>query len=346
MPENVLIVTATRVETQAVLEVFLEATGQAPSVHPIRDRLYYDLGKINDTRVFMLECEMGSGGLGGSQESVRKGIQAISPLAVIMVGIAFGMDARKQSIGDILVSQQLLLYEYQRVGTDREGMPNLVSRGDKPHASMWLINRFRAVDSLRQDESETKVSFGLILSGEKLVDNCDFRDKLRDLAPEAIGGEMEGTGLYVSCQDEQVPWIVVKAICDWADGHKARNKGKNQRLAAGKAADLVLRMLQLAPFKGIDVPAALPEPIPKADPERFSVMVAHLEHDEKCYYRRLILEALKEYRRSTSPCTRPNHLLRRAGARSNGSEGTQKCSHVSGSERRLSAHLGDSSWTR
>ena len=67
--------------------------------------------------------------------------------------------------------------------------------------------------------------FGDGLSGEKLVDNLDFRDQLLNLEPEAIGGEMEGAGLYVACQDKKVDWILVKAVCDWADGQK----GKRQR---------------------------------------------------------------------------------------------------------------------
>ena len=68
------------------------------------------------------------------------------------------------------------------------------------------------------------VDFGLLLSGEKLVDNHDYREQLKRLAPEATGGEMEGAGLYVARQDAKVDWIVIKAICDRADGHKKRNR--------------------------------------------------------------------------------------------------------------------------
>ena len=70
----------------------------------------------------------------------------------------------------------------------------------------------------------TGLSFGTILSGAKLVDSMDFRQQLRALEPEAIGGEMEGAGLYVACHDLKVDWILVKAICDFADGQKSRNK--------------------------------------------------------------------------------------------------------------------------
>ncbi len=207
---------------------------------------------MGETRVFLALTEMGSGGLGASQQAVQKGIEALRPGAVLLVGIAFGVDEKKRRIGDILISQQLQLYDLQRVGPDY-----IALRGDKPHASPRLIDYFRQAD-LDWDESKAKVEFGLILSGEKLVDNRDYREQLQRLAPEAIGGEMEGAGLYVACQDAQVDWIVIKAICDWADGHKKRNKAQRQQLAARNAAAFVAHALQQVPLKRPESPMEQP----------------------------------------------------------------------------------------
>ena len=60
---------------------------------------------------------MGSGGSGGSLKTVEAAILALSPWAVIMVGIAFGFDPANQSIGDILISQQIQDYDLERVGS-------------------------------------------------------------------------------------------------------------------------------------------------------------------------------------------------------------------------------------
>ena len=194
----------------------------------------------------MVQSEMGAGGLGASQQTVQKGIDALSPAAVIMTGVAFGVNPKKQSVGDVLVSRQLLLYEFQRIGEDK-GKFQIIPRGDRPHASPWLLDSFRSAD-LYLNESKFKVHFGLILSGEKLVDNLDFREQLLQFDPETIGGEMEGAGLYVACQDAKVDWILVKSICDWADGHKAHNKDDQQQIAAHNAASYVLYVLQHAPL--------------------------------------------------------------------------------------------------
>ncbi len=245
---DILLVTATKTESRAIIDIFQDITNQTSQLSLIGDRIYHDIGSVNGMRIFMVQSEMGSGGLGSSQQTVQKGIIDLAPEEVIMVGIAFGIDPEKQSIGDVLVSKQLMLYELQRVGT-KDGNPKLIPRGDKVHSSTKLLNYFRSAD-LSWDESKCKVSFGLILSGEKLVDNIDFRQQLCDLDPEAIGGEMEGAGMYVACHDSRIDWILVKSICDWADGNKSHNKENQQKLAAKNAASFVLYMLQLVPFAG------------------------------------------------------------------------------------------------
>lgn len=244
---TLLLVTATKTESKAVLKTFDHICDQKPELISINDHIYHDLGIINSTHVFMSQCEMGSGGPGASLLTVHKGITALSPDAVILVGIAFGVNIEKQSIGDILVSTQIMSYEIQRIGTGVNNSFRFIQRGDRPHASPWLVNRFRNAD-LYWNESKAKIHFGLVLSGEKLIDNLEFRQQLQSYEPEAIGGEMEGVGLYVACLDEKVDWILIKSICDWADGNKSTNKNKYQRLAAENSANFVLKALLQVPF--------------------------------------------------------------------------------------------------
>lgn len=239
---DVLIVTVTTVEGRAVIDVFEKANSAKSKIVHIEGQHYRDLGNINGSRVYMAITEMGSGGRGGSQEAVRKGIEALNPIAVIMVGIAFGTDGEKQRIGDILVSKQLLLYELQKIQNGK-----IISRGDKSHATPSLINWISHAE-IDWNEANGRITQGLILSGEKLVDDIDYRDQLIQLAPEAIGGEMEGAGLYVACQNKKTDWILIKAICDFADGHKSKDKDERQKLAAHNAASFVLHALQVAPL--------------------------------------------------------------------------------------------------
>ncbi len=225
------------------MQTFEQATGYKAQPRPVDDRIYFDLGETQGARVFMVQSEMGAGGRGASLQTVQKGLEALSPAAVIMVGIACGVNAEQQTIGDILVTENLRLYELERVGT-QDGQVRIILRGDRPHASAWLLNHFKSVDLLWDG---AQVRFGVVLTGEKLVDNVDFRDQLHSFEPEAVGGEMEGAGLYVACQDQKVDWILVKAICDWADGQKEQDRAARQQTAAQNAATFVLHALQFAP---------------------------------------------------------------------------------------------------
>jgi nucleoside phosphorylase/tetratricopeptide (TPR) repeat protein len=242
MPD-ILLVTATKVESKTVLQVFEQATTCRAQAKPIGDRIYFDLGNVNGARAFLVQTEMGAGGLGAALQTVQKGIDAVLPAAVIMVGIAFGVDESRQAIGDILVSENLRCYEPQRAGQE------IIPRGDRPRSSPSLLNRLKSADLLWDG---AKVRFGVVVTGEKLVDDIAFRTQVCASEREAIGGEMEGAGLYAACQDKKVDWILVKAICDWADGNKEHDRSARQQTAATNAASFVLHALQFAPFEGLD----------------------------------------------------------------------------------------------
>ncbi len=272
---DILIVTATRVESIAVMSAFKTICHSGPEPKTIKNRVYHSLGLIEDASVFMVQSETGSIGPGGSVQTVQRGIEALSPKAVVMTGIAFGVDQNRQSIGDILVSKQIELYDLQRIGTTESGDIEIIPRGDRISASPGLLNRFRGA-VLYWHESSQKVSFGRILCGEKLVDNIDFRDQLRKLYPETIGGEMEGAGLYVACQDAGVDWILVKSICDWADGKKGEDQEKRQLIAANNSALFVLHALRYANLKEEEKGGETPNEDSAANRKRIVRVELHL----------------------------------------------------------------------
>lgn len=229
----IVLVTVNDNETHAVLDAFL-GEGKTPT-HVTRGGVTYsELGIHGGHRLVNTVCEMGAGGIGASQQRTRQAIEHWQPHAIIAVGIAFGLDEGKQHIGDVLVSSQIQEYELGRLNADG----TLTPRGDKPSCADVLRNRLRQTDTtqLRCHSDWPKVRFGLVLSGQKLVDNLDYRESLKRLFIEAIGGEMEGVGLYVSANEAKVDWIVVKAICDWGHNKNQADKDAWQRLAARNAA--------------------------------------------------------------------------------------------------------------
>ncbi|MBT9096115.1 NACHT domain-containing protein [Methylovulum psychrotolerans] len=240
-PPAIVLLTVNEHEQDAVLEAFL---GKQTPKTETRDGITYNLlGEHGGMEVIHAISEAGSGSVGAAQQTTEKAIRAWQARAVIAVGIAFGIDEGKQEIGDVLVSTQLRQYELGRVNSNGTITP----RASAPDASPVLLNRIRVVNTNQQRQhtlSWPKLEFGQILTGEKLVDNLDYRDNLKAIcAPEAIGGEMEGSGLYTSAHENKVDWIVIKAICDWGDGNKGINKAIRQTLAASHSAQVVKALL-------------------------------------------------------------------------------------------------------
>ncbi|MBK7919066.1 MAG: hypothetical protein IPJ94_22950 [Chloroflexi bacterium] len=175
----------------------------------------YYLGKFGAWKTAVTKCRMGAGGQGGSTLATESAIRNWQPQAVIMVGIAFGKDAAKQKIGDVLVASQIIPYEKQRVGVE------VIFRDPIPPTNSTLLNRFEnALDwqFYRPDGKSCAIRYGPLLSGEKLVDDAQFKANLFNRFPQAIGGEMEGAGVAAAAGQNSTAWILVKGICDWGMG--------------------------------------------------------------------------------------------------------------------------------
>jgi nucleoside phosphorylase len=195
----------------------------------------YFLGMFGAYPVALTMCEKGATGRDASILTTNDAISVWNPKAVIMPGIAFGK-GEKQKIADILLATYVIPYEGQRVGELR------IFRDPQPVAGLLLSDRFKhaAWQFTRPDNYRCAMHRGPLLSGEKLVDDPDFKAELFGQFPQAIGGEMEGYGVAAAAGRAKVEWIVAKAICDWGDGKKDK---KHQALAAAAAVSLVHAVL-------------------------------------------------------------------------------------------------------
>ena len=254
MNKRFLFITANVHETKALLEdkkffVYHEERSPDPN-----DTAWYNVGNFGEYDAVHFELsEQGSIKTDASILSIHTAIEYYRPDAVILVGVAFG-NAQKphrrfkmafkrhnrepQQIGDVLISTSVADYESGKI---KNGM--FESDGSKPDSGRHLVAVFKHYSktwSHTINDVPAKYEFGLLLSGDKVVDDADFKKQLFKAYPRAIGGEMEGRGAYAACRKNDInEWIVVKAVCDWADGTKSLNKDENQIVAARSAVSLL-----------------------------------------------------------------------------------------------------------
>jgi nucleoside phosphorylase len=226
------IVVATDTELRQVLRVLkpLSRRRRIWKVTYLHDTYY--LGRFGAFEAVVTLCSMGSEGVSGSALTIDQAIRRWKPLAVVLVGIAFGANRRKHQPGDVLIAQELAPYEHQKVAEE------ITFRNPVPASSSALVNRFRnALDWRfeRPDRSVCGAHVGLVLAGGKLVNNHEYKAAILRQFPNAIGGEMEGAGLWAASERNKTAWVLAKAVCDWADGHK---HDEYQEMAAASAVSL------------------------------------------------------------------------------------------------------------
>lgn len=264
---QVLLLTTTDTEREALYERMAPLPGRKDLVEGSIRHVTYRLGRLGRYPVAHVESTMGSQARHGAALTIHDAIHELAPRVVLAVGIAFGLNPVKQQLGDVIVAESVIPYELQRVGM------KVIHRGQAIACGGLLSERFRtrrAGWKLKRGEDFVQIFQGDILSGEKLVDNMEFRARLLEAFPQALAGEMEGTGLYAATAREGVEVLLIKGLCDWGDGSKTN---RAQAFAARAAVSLVEHVLSkkevLAPLVGNEVepaPREKSQPLKPASP--------------------------------------------------------------------------------
>lgn len=185
---------------------------------------------------------------------VTQAIDVWSPTNVILTGITGGIPDAKALLGDVIVGEQVVDYEFGKRVVNRTDHRYQVFRPGKS-----LLNAAQAatpnewamtVKHPRPDATTGRVipqvHFGVVASGEKVVKDPEFVRELKEDWAQLIGVEMEGIGAYAAAYEaEGMPGILlVKGICDWADPNK---NDVWQAYAAASSAAFVAATLRTLP---------------------------------------------------------------------------------------------------
>ena len=215
---DVLLVTTTDVEREGVLSYLQPRRKGGQVIEGSSGGVSLRLGRFGRYAAAWVQTEMGSQQRDGSTLTLRDAMDVVKPKAIVMIGIAFGIDRSWQRLGDVLVATSVQQYEHQKINAR-----SVFQRGQELPCGPILAERFRTRGNdweMSRFASKVQTHHGLMLSGEKLINNREFRDRLIDDFPTAIGGEMEGAGAYAAASRAGREIILVKSICDWADGEK------------------------------------------------------------------------------------------------------------------------------
>lgn len=253
-----LIVTATDLETDILHSQLKKIPGEDKLLKAHHEERTYYKGVFGEYICIHVQCDtMGSIGPTSSIITVSEAIRFIKPKVTVMIGIAFGIDDIDQKIGDVLVANSIVPYDFKKVASGKSTV-----RAQSVPTSTLLINKFknaRGWEHILDSGYKASKIIAPVFSGEELINDITRRNELVKFNEHAKGGEMEGAGLYAAANGK-TEWILVKGICDFADGNKDLNKEKNQKTAMQSATSLCLEVFSsneafksigLNPFKEI-----------------------------------------------------------------------------------------------
>jgi nucleoside phosphorylase len=215
---KLVFITVTDSEKAAFFEKFKPLPDRKAYIEIYSGRNKFYIGRFGSYQAGYVRCSMGTMEADSAGYVTKEALNLFKPDLVVMPGIAFGINEKKQKIGDVLVSEIVSPYEPERVGKDESTL-----RGVPFRAGGTLKSRFKEVmdwDFSLGNGKASEIHFGNLLSGNKLVDDLKYRTQLADKFEKPIGGEMEGTGVSAVCNEAGVEFIIAKGICDWADGEK------------------------------------------------------------------------------------------------------------------------------
>lgn len=229
------ITTATNTE-DAALAAALRRAGFTES-RKIRagNGIVVEYGKGLASRIIHIRTSAGSIGKNSAGGILQAAVADLKLQYLISAGICFGLKPKAEKVGeqvecDILVSTHIHDYETIRTGK------KFRQRGEKTAAGTSLLQAARIV-MMGREKGVAAVHDGVVLSGQKLVDDRKSVEDLRRSFPDAIGGEMEGNALATVGAE----WLLVKGICDW--GYDKDDKF--QADAANNACGLALEIAQV-----------------------------------------------------------------------------------------------------
>jgi purine or other phosphorylase family 1 len=229
-----LFVTANRNESEALRESGIIEWKKEQVV--LDSPIFYHIGNIKCTDHLVVHfqlLEQGSGGVDASLISVDSAIKQWRPDAVICLGIAFGKGG-DQEIGDILVSSRIINFGRAKITENHH-----ILKSEQPASGSALRCIMAEYAGEWTLQNPNRVFLGPMLCSDLVIDSSEYKKKLFQNFPEAIGGEMEANGIYAACKRNNIEeWIIIKAICDWGENKQA-NKKENQIKASKSVVSFV-----------------------------------------------------------------------------------------------------------
>lgn len=164
-------------------------------------------------------------------------IQHCQPDVIINTGSAGALDPGLK-VGDIVISQALRYHDVDVTSFNYE-LGQMAGMPAEYYPNPLLVRK--AQEQARRLGKEPVI--GTIVSGDQFIGQEDKRLAIRQHFPRARACEMESAAIAQTCTVFQVPFVIIRAISDQADGSASIDFDQFIIQAGQTAAQLVEAMI-------------------------------------------------------------------------------------------------------
>ena len=199
--------------------------------------LRFYIGKLEDKDVVLVRCGIGKVNAALCTQIL---LSEFNVNSIVNTGVA-GALHDELGVYDIVISTDAMYHDFDTTvfGNKIGEIPRMDTSIFK--ADEKLINA--AYESSKKEVRSHKVVKGRVVTGDIFISSMELKDKLvNELG--AYCGEMEGAAIAHVCHVNKVPFVIIRAMSDKADGSADVTYEEFVQEAAHNSKDIVLNMLR------------------------------------------------------------------------------------------------------
>ena len=197
----------------------------------------YCAGRLSGRDAVVVQCGMGKVNAALCAQTL---ITRFGAGRIIFTGVAGSLDNRID-IGDLVISTDAVQHDF-------DVSPIGFRRGEIPYPGLVAFPadaglRKAAAAAAKRAAGDVALFEGRILSGDQFLSTREQKESVTGL----FGGlccEMEGAAVAQVCHLSGVPWVILRAVSDKADGSAEMEFSRFADMAARRSAGIVAEMLK------------------------------------------------------------------------------------------------------
>ena len=197
-------------------------------------------GKINSYEIILSKSGVGKVNAAMTTQYI---IDKFNPECIINTGVAGGV-GENLAVGDIVIGTSLVQYDFNvtALGYARGYMCTGVNK-DKPtvyYSDENLINAYET--AVKESGFKSGIHRGVIATGDTFISDNEMKKEIKNLF-NALAVEMEGCAIAQCAYMNNIPFVIVRALSDLANGEAAKSLDEFEKVMAEVSAKTVEHLL-------------------------------------------------------------------------------------------------------